>query len=85
MLAATGARPMAFLATLGPLATYSARAAFARNLLAAGGIDAVEAGLTETPEAVVEAWDQVKAPIAVLCSSDALAVIDGAYVAGGSA
>ncbi len=127
VLAATGARPTAFLATLGPLATYSTRASFARNLLAAGGIDAVEAGPTETPEVVVVAWDQVKAPIAVLCSSDALyaergeataaalrtagarhilvagkvdvpgidgqlyagcdalAVIDGAYVAGGSA
>jgi methylmalonyl-CoA mutase len=127
VLAATGARPTAFLATLGPLATYSTRAAFARNLLAAGGIDAVEAGPTETAEAVAASWEQVKAPIAVLCSSDALyaergeataaalrsagarhilvagkidvpgidgqlyagcdalAVIDGAYVAGGSA
>ena len=40
VLAATGARPTAFLATLGPLATYSTRASFTRNLLAAGGIDA---------------------------------------------
>ena len=127
VLAATGARPTAFLATLGPLATYSTRAAFARNLLASGGIDAVEAGPTETAEAVAAAWEQAKAPVAVLCSSDALyaergeatasalraagarhilvagkvdvpgidgqlyagcdalAVIDGAYVAGGSA
>src|SRR5690349_16703849 len=72
VLAATGTRPTAFLATLGPLATYSTRAAFARNLLAAGGVDAVEAGPTETAEAVAEAWAQVKAPVAVLCSSDAL-------------
>ncbi len=127
VLAATGARPTAFLATLGPLATYSTRAAFARNLLASGGIDAVEAGPTETAEAVAAAWEQAKAPVAVLCSGDALyaergeataaalraagarhilvagkvdvpgvdgqlyagcdalAVIDGAYVAGGSA
>ncbi len=127
VLAATGSRPTAFLATLGPLATYSTRAAFARNLLAAGGIAAVEAGPTETAEAVAAAWEETKAPVAVLCSSDALyaergeataaalraagarhilvagtvdvpgidgqlyagcdalAVIDGAYLAGGSA
>jgi methylmalonyl-CoA mutase len=70
--AATGTRPTAFLATLGPLATYSTRAAFARNLLAAGGIDAVEAGPTESAEAVAAAWEQSGVPVAVLCSSDAL-------------
>jgi methylmalonyl-CoA mutase len=131
VLAATGARPTAFLATLGPLATYSTRASFARNLLAAGGIDTVEAGPTETAESVAAAWqrarEQAPMPVAVLCSSDALyaergeataavlrtagarrilvagkvdvpgidgqlfagcdalAVIEGAYVAGGSA
>jgi len=125
--AATGARPTAFLATLGPLASYSTRASFARNLLAAGGIDAVEAGPTESAEEVAAAWEQSRVPVAVLCSSDglyaergeataaalraagarrilvagrvdvpgvdgqlyagcdALAVIDGVYVAGGSA
>jgi methylmalonyl-CoA mutase len=72
VLAATGARPTAFLATLGPLATYSARASFARNLLAAGGIDAAEAGPAETAEAVVAAWKETHSPMAVLCSSDAL-------------
>ncbi len=77
-LAATGARPTAFLATLGPLATYSARAAFARNLLAAGGIDAVEAGPTETAEEVATAWADAGATTAVLCSSDALYTERGA-------
>jgi methylmalonyl-CoA mutase len=127
VVAATGARPTAFLAALGPLAGYSTRASFARNLLAAGGIDAVEAGPTESAEAVAAAWEQSRVPVAVLCSSDALyaergeataaalraagarrilvagrvdvpgidgqlyagcdalAVIDGVYVAGGSA
>ena len=47
MLADTGARPRAFLATLGPLAAYTARAGFARNLLQAGGIETVEAGPTD--------------------------------------
>src|SRR5699024_1832176 len=36
--ARTGARPTAFLATLGPVAAHTARASFAGNLLAAGGI-----------------------------------------------
>src|SRR6185312_14345876 len=72
VLGATGARPTAFLATLGPLATYSVRASFARNLLAAGGIDAVEAGPTESAEAVAVAWEQSGVPVAVLCSSDTL-------------
>ena len=75
-LAASGVRPTAFLATLGPLATYSTRASFARNLLAAGGVDAVEAGPTETAEAVAEAWAAAQtptlSPVAVLCSSDPL-------------
>jgi methylmalonyl-CoA mutase len=71
-LVATGARPTAFLATLGPLAAYSTRASFARNLLAAGGIDAVEAGPTETADEVAKAWAAFGAPVVVLCSSDAL-------------
>ncbi len=72
VLGETGARPRAFLATLGPLAAYTARAGFARNLLQAGGIEPVEAGPTETVEDVVKAWTDTGSPIAVLCSSDAL-------------
>ncbi|MGE3286502.1 MAG: methylmalonyl-CoA mutase family protein [Pseudonocardia sp.] len=68
----TGARPMAFLATLGPLAAYTARAGFARNLLAAGGVDTAEAGPTETAQDVVEAYAGHASPVAVLCSTDAL-------------
>lgn len=71
ILAADGTRPTAFLATLGPLATYTARAGFARNLLAAGGIDAVEAGPTESAQEVVDAFGGSGARVAVLCSSDA--------------
>ncbi len=69
-LADTGARPRAFLATLGPLAAYTARAGFARNLLHAGGVEAVEAGPTETAQDVVDAY--AGEPVAVLCSTDAL-------------
>ncbi|MDN5749882.1 MAG: methylmalonyl-CoA mutase subunit beta [Pseudonocardia sp.] len=71
-LAETGSRPRAFLATLGPLAAYTARAGFARNLLQAGGIEAVEAGPTETADEVVAAFADAGTTVAVLCSTDAL-------------
>ena len=71
-LTETGARPAAFLATLGPLATYTARAGFTRNLLQAGGIDAPEAGATESADDVVAAFGKESTPVAVLCSSDKL-------------
>ncbi|TWV57530.1 methylmalonyl-CoA mutase [Streptomyces misionensis] len=61
-LAATGARPRIFLATLGPAAAYTARATFAANLFQAGGIEPVtEGGFADSG-----------ATEAVLCSSDAL-------------
>jgi len=63
-------RPTAFLATLGPLAAYTARAGFTRNLLQAGGIADVEAGPTESAEDVVQAYGGQ--PVVVLCSTDAL-------------
>jgi methylmalonyl-CoA mutase len=72
VLAETGARPRAFLATLGPLAAYTVRAGFARNLLQAGGIEAPEAGPTESAAEVVAAFREAGTPVAVLCSTDAL-------------
>ncbi|MCE3030468.1 methylmalonyl-CoA mutase family protein [Streptomyces sp. CMSTAAHL-2] len=60
-LAATGARPRIFLATLGPAAEYTARASFAANLFQAGGIEPVTEGTFEDSGATE----------AVLCSSDA--------------
>ncbi len=69
-LADSGSRPSAFLATLGPLAVYTARAGFTRNLLQAGGIDAPEAGPTESADEVAEAFRKQGTPVAVLCSSD---------------
>ncbi|HXV91997.1 MAG TPA: methylmalonyl-CoA mutase family protein, partial [Pseudonocardia sp.] len=70
VLAATRRRPRAFLATLGPLAEYTARAGFARNLLAAGGIETPEAGPTTTAEEVAAAFAEAGTPVAVLCSTD---------------
>jgi methylmalonyl-CoA mutase len=72
LLAETGSRPRAFLATLGPLAAYTPRAGFARNLLQAGGIETPEAGPTETVDEVVTAFREAGTPVAVLCAPDAL-------------
>jgi len=62
--AAMDIRPKVFLATLGAPADYSGRVGFARNLFAAGGI-AAEVG--EPAD-----YDPNEAPLAVICSSDAL-------------
>ncbi|GAA4457723.1 methylmalonyl-CoA mutase subunit beta [Phytohabitans houttuyneae] len=60
--AATGSRPVVFLATLGPPPAHTARATFAANLFAAGGIAAVTGA--------VEEFAASGAPVACLCSSD---------------
>jgi methylmalonyl-CoA mutase len=72
VLAESGARPRAFLATLGPLSAYAVRAGFARNLLQAGGIETPEAGPTESAGEVAEAFRAAGTPVAVLCSTDAI-------------
>ncbi|HVV13137.1 methylmalonyl-CoA mutase small subunit [Amycolatopsis sp.] len=66
-LAETGERPKVFLATLGPLASHTARAMFASNLLQAGGIEPVNPGAVED---VVAAFRESGATVACLCGSD---------------
>ncbi|MER7079131.1 methylmalonyl-CoA mutase, partial [Saccharopolyspora kobensis] len=51
-----------------PLAAYNARASFARNLFAAGGVECADAGATESTEDVIAAYSG--APVVCLCSSD---------------
>ncbi|HEX8093443.1 methylmalonyl-CoA mutase family protein [Jatrophihabitans sp.] len=68
-LAATGARPRVFLAAFGPVPAHTGRLAFARNLLAAGGIESV-AGTGE-PAELVAAFRAAGTGLALLCSSDA--------------
>ena len=63
-------RPKAFLANLGPVAVHTARASFASNLLAAGGIEAVGNDGFGTPAEAAVAWTEAKNPVAVVCSSD---------------
>ncbi|MGC5561464.1 methylmalonyl-CoA mutase family protein [Streptomyces sp. FR-108] len=61
-LAATGARPRVYLASLGPAAAHTARTSFVSNLFQAGGIEPVTEG----------AFEDSGATEACLCSSDAL-------------
>jgi methylmalonyl-CoA mutase len=69
MLAATGARPKIFLASLGAQAEFTPRATFAKNFFEAGGIEAV-GGQTVNLPALAAAFKETGAPLACLCSSD---------------
>ena len=69
-LTAKGTRPQAVLIPLGPLAKHTIRTGFATNLLASGGIEALNPGqvVPGTPEFDTAAQS---APIAVICGTDA--------------
>ena len=66
----TGQRPQVLLLPLGPLAENNARATFATNLLASGGIAAVNPGTVE-PGGIAEEVRRCGARIAVICGTDA--------------
>lgn len=69
----TGGRPAVFLANIGALAAFTARASFARNAFAAGGVAVAGAGEAgfDDPAALVEAFKASGAPIACICGADA--------------
>lgn len=69
-LARTGRRPRIFLANLGPIAAFTARATFAKNFFEAGGIEALTNDGFASPEAVADAFKASGARLACLCSSD---------------
>jgi len=68
--AKTGARPRVFLANLGPVAAFTARANFAKNFFEAGGIEAVFGPETESTAEIARAYRESRAKLACLCSSD---------------
>ena len=69
--AAAKKEPAIFLATLGPVAEHSARADFARNLFAAGGLDTKEPPVVPKSAAELAAAYQASGcHIAVICGSD---------------
>ena len=84
----TGSRPKVLLLPLGPLAEHNIRATFATNLLASGGIEAVNPGTVDAA-GVAEAVSTADAPgVAVICGTDArygseaAGVVDAARKAG---
>jgi methylmalonyl-CoA mutase len=75
------ARPTIFLANLGPVAAFTARATFAKNFFEAGGVEALgNDGFAEL-ETLVAAYKASGAKLAVLCSSDAVYAEQGLAVA----
>nr|BFD89718.1 methylmalonyl-CoA mutase family protein [Kitasatospora sp. Xyl93] len=80
-LAATGARPTLFLASIGTASAHTARTTFAANLFQAGGIATVSAESVD-PAAFAQAFTASGATVACLCSSDALYAEHAAPVAG---
>ena len=64
ILAATGARPKIFLATIGAPAEFTARINFAKNFFEAGGIEA------SGPKVSPADYRRAQAALACLCASD---------------
>lgn len=69
---AASVRPAVFLANLGPVAVHTARSTFAKNFFESGGIVAIgNNGFADAPTAA-EAFAASGAPVACICSSDAV-------------
>ncbi|MXQ14901.1 methylmalonyl-CoA mutase subunit beta [Microvirga makkahensis] len=69
-LAKTGARPKMFLANLGPISAFTARATFAKNFFEAGGIESVTNDGFPSLHALIAAFAASGSQIACICSSD---------------
>ncbi|MCB1257870.1 MAG: methylmalonyl-CoA mutase small subunit [Microthrixaceae bacterium] len=74
-LAETGSRPKVFLVNLGPVAKHTARATFAANFYAAGGIEATTSAVGSTtgfddPQAAVADARESGASLVCVCSTD---------------
>jgi len=77
----TGARPKIFLANLGRLADFTARATYAKNFFEAGGIAAVTNDGFASHEEMLSSFEASGATLACLCSSDVVYASDAAAVA----
>ncbi|MXP22177.1 methylmalonyl-CoA mutase [Gordonia sp. HNM0687] len=77
VLAETGARPAVLLLPLGSVAEHNARTTFVANLLAAGGISAINPGPL-TADGIADVVREHRTPIAVLCASKQRYTDDGA-------
>ncbi|MCJ2090484.1 methylmalonyl-CoA mutase subunit beta [Methylobacterium sp. E-005] len=70
--AKTGRRPTLFLANLGSVAAFNARATFAANAFAAGGIEALSNDGFADADAAAAAFRESGASLACICSTDAI-------------
>jgi methylmalonyl-CoA mutase len=70
LLAKTGARPKVFLANLGKLSDFNARATFAKNFYEAGGIEATASEAFKSLVEMIAAFKASGAKLACVCSSD---------------
>jgi methylmalonyl-CoA mutase len=69
-LARTGSRPTALLLPLGPLAENNIRATFASNLLASGGIEAINPGTVDAAGVAAAISEAGSPAVAVICGTD---------------
>jgi methylmalonyl-CoA mutase len=87
-LETNGSRPRVLLLPLGPLAEHNIRATFATNLLASGGIEAVNPGTVDAAGVARAVSDAQSPSVAVVCGTDArygtdaAAVVEAAHKAG---
>ena len=81
MLKKTGARPKVFLANLGKLADFTARAMFAKNFYEAGGIEALSNDGFKDQVALIAAFKASGTKLACLCSADAVYAAQAAAAA----
>lgn len=70
-LAKTGARPKVLLLPLGPLAEHNIRTTFAGNLMASGGIEAINPGTVDAASTAAAVAEAGAPTVAVLCGTDA--------------
>ena len=69
-LARTGSRPQALLLPVGPLAENNIRATFASNLLASGGIEAINPGTVDAAGVAAAVAEAGSPTVAVICGTD---------------
>jgi methylmalonyl-CoA mutase len=69
-LARTGSRPRALLLPLGPLAEHNIRTTFAANLLASGGVEAINPGTVDAAGVASVVADSGSPTVAVICGTD---------------
>ena len=81
VLAKSGARPKIYLACLGRPADFNVRAAFAKSLFEAGGIETIAATSEQTLDEILEGFRSSGATLVCLCSSDKVYAADGAEAA----